>query len=181
MQYVRPVNIASPVTGALCKPRIHKIKRGNKIYEEAHWYCPDSGAFIKKGIINILEEAKDDPYSDSGTNAAREGVKGHLKANPKQETGLPDENKQMVAEGEQRILKLAEKLEKIPSDTLKKALEKSHPEMTIVIDENTGELDDGNHLGKSGTQNARDAAVKFSSKPKGSYYKPQKTGGFPSV
>lgn len=58
MDFVQPINIASPVTGALCKPRVMKFQRGDKIYEEAHWYCPDSGQFIRKGVVSITEVKK---------------------------------------------------------------------------------------------------------------------------
>ena len=187
MQFVRPTNIASPVTGALCKPRIHKVKRGDKVYEEAHWYCPDSGTFVRKGIVRVIEEAKDDPYSDSGTNAARQGIEGHMKENPKPATGLPDKNKQIVAEVEdQRIKQIASALRNIPTVIIKQALSISHPDISIQEDprslgEDTGDVSDPNYLGKSGTEHARAAAVKFAKKPHGSYHSPKATGGFPTA
>lgn len=53
MQMVRAIVITSPISGEPCKPRIHKIERGGKIYTEAHWIDPASGAFIRKGIVSI--------------------------------------------------------------------------------------------------------------------------------
>jgi hypothetical protein len=53
MQMVRAIPIASPISGEPCLPRIHKVERGGKIYTEAHWICPASGAFIRKGIVSI--------------------------------------------------------------------------------------------------------------------------------
>lgn len=55
MNTVRPINIASPVTGSLCKPKIIKTERQGKLYTEAHWYCPDSGQFIRKGLISVVD------------------------------------------------------------------------------------------------------------------------------
>jgi len=56
MNFVTVKNIASPLTGGISKPRIMKFERGGKIYEEAHWYCPDSGQFIMKGVVSITEK-----------------------------------------------------------------------------------------------------------------------------
>ena len=63
MDFVSPKNIASPMTGAVVKPRIMKFERNDKVYEEAHWYCPDTGQFIMKGVVSITEKTipKDTP------------------------------------------------------------------------------------------------------------------------
>ena len=53
MQMVRAIPIARPISGETSFPRIHKVERGGKIYTEAHWICPASGAFIRKGIVSI--------------------------------------------------------------------------------------------------------------------------------
>jgi len=55
MQMVRAIPIASPISGETSFPRIHKVERGGKIYTEAHWICPASGTFIRKGIVSIEE------------------------------------------------------------------------------------------------------------------------------
>ena len=56
MNYVRPINIPSPVTGEMMQPRIVKTERDGKIYTEAHWYCPSSGQFIRKGVVEIQDK-----------------------------------------------------------------------------------------------------------------------------
>ncbi len=58
MQMVRAIPIASPISGETCFPRIHKLERGGKVYTEAHWIDPASGAFIRKGIVSIDEVQK---------------------------------------------------------------------------------------------------------------------------
>lgn len=55
--YVTVKNIASPVTGSLSKPQIKSYESGGKIYEEAYWYCPDSGKFITKGIVSVKDKS----------------------------------------------------------------------------------------------------------------------------
>jgi len=50
---VRAIPIASPISGETVFPRIHKLERGGKVYTEAHWIDPASGAFIRKGIVSI--------------------------------------------------------------------------------------------------------------------------------
>jgi hypothetical protein len=56
--FVRPVRITSPISGGQSTPRIVKTQRGDKIYTEAHWYCPDSGQYIRKGIVSIEDVKK---------------------------------------------------------------------------------------------------------------------------
>lgn len=58
MNYVRPIRIASPFSGAPVNPKIIETIRGNKVYSEAHWICPDSGQFIRKGLIEIRDVKK---------------------------------------------------------------------------------------------------------------------------
>jgi hypothetical protein len=58
MDMVRPIIIASPVSGSPIRPRLIRTERAGKIYEEAHWYCPDSGQFIKKGTVSITDKPK---------------------------------------------------------------------------------------------------------------------------
>ena len=53
LQLDSTIPIASPISGETSFPRIHKVERGGKIYTEAHWICPASGAFIRKGIVSI--------------------------------------------------------------------------------------------------------------------------------
>lgn len=56
MNTVRPINIASPITGNISKPKIVTTERAGKIYTEAHWYCPDSGSFIRKGLLSVVDK-----------------------------------------------------------------------------------------------------------------------------
>ena len=58
MQMVRAIPIASPISGETTFPKIHKVERGGKIYTEAHWICPASGVFIRKGIVSIEDVQK---------------------------------------------------------------------------------------------------------------------------
>ena len=60
MQMVRAIPIACPISGETSFPRIHKVERGGKIYTEAHWICPASGAFIRKGIVSIEDVSIED-------------------------------------------------------------------------------------------------------------------------
>lgn len=50
---VEPRMIASPYDGTPVKPKIQtKVMSGMQI-TEAHWYCPTTGRFIKKGTVSI--------------------------------------------------------------------------------------------------------------------------------
>ena len=55
MDIVRPIKIASPISGQPCSPTIKERQNGDKIYVEAHWVDPSSGAFIRRGIVKILD------------------------------------------------------------------------------------------------------------------------------
>jgi hypothetical protein len=57
MDIVRPIKIASPISGQPVTPRLTETQRGDKIYVEAVWVDPASGAFIRKGIVRILDAA----------------------------------------------------------------------------------------------------------------------------
>ena len=54
--FVRPVQITSPISGAPSRPKLIKSERNGKIYTEAHWYCPTSGQFIRKGLVSIEDK-----------------------------------------------------------------------------------------------------------------------------
>lgn len=60
MDMVKPIRIASPISGQPVEPRIYTYERGNKIIKEAHWIDPSSGAFIRKGIVSIEDKNKVD-------------------------------------------------------------------------------------------------------------------------
>ena len=53
---VQPKIIASPVTGNPVRPQIRTRESQGKIYTEAYWYCPDSGAFIQKGVVSVEDK-----------------------------------------------------------------------------------------------------------------------------
>tara|TARA_B110000305_G_C19162270_1_gene503169 strand:- start:249 stop:425 length:177 start_codon:yes stop_codon:yes gene_type:complete len=53
MDTVKPQSILSPYSGALSKPRIKVREYRGKIYTEAHWICPTSGQFIRKGMVSV--------------------------------------------------------------------------------------------------------------------------------
>jgi len=59
--YVQPVIIQSPFSGSPIRPQIRTRESEGKLYTEAHWYCPDSGRFVKKGIVSVEDKnvAKD--------------------------------------------------------------------------------------------------------------------------
>jgi hypothetical protein len=55
-QFVRPVNIPSPISGQPVAPRLVENDLPDKVVVEAHWIDPQSGAFIRKGIVEIREK-----------------------------------------------------------------------------------------------------------------------------
>jgi hypothetical protein len=55
MDIVRPIKIASPISGHSVEPRITERQYGDKIYVEAVWVDPQSGAFIRKGMVKVLD------------------------------------------------------------------------------------------------------------------------------
>ena len=59
-QFVRPVNIPSPISGQPVAPRLIENDFHDKVVVEAHWIDPQSGAFIRKGIVEIREKVSDD-------------------------------------------------------------------------------------------------------------------------
>lgn len=55
---VQPVIIASPFSGSPIRPQIRTRESEGCIYTEAHWYCPDSGRFVKKGVVKVEPKNK---------------------------------------------------------------------------------------------------------------------------
>jgi hypothetical protein len=51
-QFVRPINIPSPISGQPVKPKLITRDYPNSVVVEAHWIDPASGAFIRKGIVS---------------------------------------------------------------------------------------------------------------------------------
>ena len=59
MDIVNPQPIRSPLTGRLIQPRIREREYLGKIYTEAHWICPDSGQFVRKGLVKVEDIKRD--------------------------------------------------------------------------------------------------------------------------
>jgi len=55
--------ITSPISGQPCAPRIIETRVGNNIVKEAHWIDPASGAFIRKGVIEVKPYIREDKKS----------------------------------------------------------------------------------------------------------------------
>ena len=53
MPLVQPVIITSPFSGSPMRPQIRVRESAGQLYTEAHWYCPDSGRFVRKGIVKV--------------------------------------------------------------------------------------------------------------------------------
>lgn len=57
-QFVRPVIIASPISGNPVTPQLKTFMRGDQKITEAHWVDPNSGTFIRKGIVSVEKVKK---------------------------------------------------------------------------------------------------------------------------
>lgn len=64
MDYVTPKKIVSPYSGEWSSPQIKEIDQGDQIVVEAHWYCPASGKFITRGIVEVRSKETDQKESD---------------------------------------------------------------------------------------------------------------------
>jgi hypothetical protein len=53
--FVRATGIVSPISGQLSKPKIVERIVDGKLHVEAHWYDPASGAFIRKGTVEVRD------------------------------------------------------------------------------------------------------------------------------
>lgn len=56
MDYVQPKKIMSPYSGEWSSPKIKTVEYSDKIVKEAHWYCPSSGKFITRGVVEVIEK-----------------------------------------------------------------------------------------------------------------------------
>ena len=56
MNFVRPIQITSPISGQPVMPKLVTLDNGKQIITEAHWIDPASGAFIRKGIVSVQEK-----------------------------------------------------------------------------------------------------------------------------
>ena len=53
---VEPRIIQSPYDGSLVKPRLVTKTIGNIEITEAHWICPSTGLFIRKGTVEAKKK-----------------------------------------------------------------------------------------------------------------------------
>ena len=53
MDIVNPQPIRSPYTGRYIQPKLRQREYLGKIYTECHWVCPDSGQFVRKGLVKV--------------------------------------------------------------------------------------------------------------------------------
>lgn len=54
--YVQPKKIVSPISGNVVIPKIISREIDGKIVTEAHYYDPNSGTFLHKGIISVVDK-----------------------------------------------------------------------------------------------------------------------------
>ncbi len=59
MDYVQPKRIPSPFSGQLSTPKIKERDYGEYILVEAWWYCPSTGNFIQKGVVERRDKKSD--------------------------------------------------------------------------------------------------------------------------
>lgn len=55
---VEPRIIASPYDGMPVKPKLQTKIMGDVQITEAHWYCPSTGRFIRKGTVEVKKIEK---------------------------------------------------------------------------------------------------------------------------
>ena len=68
---VQPIQISSPFTGCPVIPKIKTLDYGDRIQEEAFWYCPDSGNFIQKGVVKVTYKGSaDDTGQETGITSS---------------------------------------------------------------------------------------------------------------
>lgn len=51
--FVRPIKITSPISGNPVSPTLREIDYPDRVVVEASWVDPQSGTFIRKGIVEI--------------------------------------------------------------------------------------------------------------------------------
>ncbi len=61
MDIVNPQPIRSPYDGSLCRPRLREREYLGKVYTEAHWTCPTTGQYIRKGLVKVEDIKRDEP------------------------------------------------------------------------------------------------------------------------
>ena len=53
MNFVKPIQVMSPYSGRWVKPRLTEHVLDGNVVVEARWYCPSSGEFMQKGIVEV--------------------------------------------------------------------------------------------------------------------------------
>lgn len=61
MDYVTPKKIVSPYSGEWCTPKIKEVEYNDRVVVEAHWYCPASGKFVTRGVVEVIPKTKKEP------------------------------------------------------------------------------------------------------------------------
>ena len=63
MDKVQPKKIQSPFLGEWSTPKIITKDYGKQIVKEAWWYCPSTGQYVTKGIVETIQKSdlKDEP------------------------------------------------------------------------------------------------------------------------
>jgi len=64
MDKVTPKKIVSPWTGDWSTPKIITREYKDCIVKEAHWYCPSTGQFITKGVVETVIKQKQTPNDE---------------------------------------------------------------------------------------------------------------------
>lgn len=54
--FLQPKRIVSPISGNPVTPKIITREVDGKIVTEAHYYDPNSGTFLHKGIVSIVDK-----------------------------------------------------------------------------------------------------------------------------
>ena len=54
--FLQPKKIVSPISGNPVTPKIITREVEGKIVTEAHYYDPNSGTFLHKGIVSIVDK-----------------------------------------------------------------------------------------------------------------------------
>ena len=64
MDYVTPKKIVSPYSGEWSTPKLKEIDYPDRVVVEAHWYCPASGKFITRGVVEVRQKDTDTNKKD---------------------------------------------------------------------------------------------------------------------
>jgi hypothetical protein len=54
--FVQPKKIVSPISGNIVIPKMVTREIEGKIVTEAHYYDPNSGTFLHKGVVSVVDK-----------------------------------------------------------------------------------------------------------------------------